>query len=189
MKKSQATPETTVEVDGDEIDPKSAHYLRTVVENDGEATTSEIRERAALSKSEVHYRHKKLRDLGVVEIETPDERGGRMYDGKTPNVVRLTDVGRRLVEQGDVLEATTHDGVEHLKNRIEGLRGRMKQSREELERRLSRVESTTDDVADLVDGTIADELEANRAAIVHTLDRLDRIERRLEEEAAEASAD
>lgn len=182
MSAPNETVERTHVVDPSELDPKSVYYLRALEENGGEATTSDIRQFAGLSKSEVHYRHDKLTNLGLVETESPtsDDLYAK-HDGKTPKVSRLTDAGRAAIENDELVDDVEDVGLKHLKKRVEGLGGRMKQQRDELETRLRSLESTTEEIADFADDTLRAELETNRTALLYILDRLDELERRLEE--------
>lgn len=77
---------------------KSLNYLRAVHENDGRATTTEIRNRTGMSNSEVNYRHNKLNELGYVDIERdPDLTAYGMCPGKR---AILTDYAEKEIDEG-----------------------------------------------------------------------------------------
>ncbi|GGC49940.1 hypothetical protein [Haloferax sulfurifontis] len=76
-----------------QVDPKSAEILLAIQEL-GEASTNEIRQRTGLNPSEVQYRRNKLNDLGLVDLVKRDTHLGEQYEWS------LTGGARRELERG-----------------------------------------------------------------------------------------
>lgn len=117
------TDSTTETGDFDVTDfgAKDRDYLRAVDELE-DATTTSIQDHAALSSNEVHYRHRKLGDMGLVAVG--DVSG--LSSSREARPVELTERGRELLASG-VLEDVDepNSNLKALQRQLNELRGRV----------------------------------------------------------------
>lgn len=110
----------TVEINGIEIDTTSADILRHLHEENGELTTSELRQELGLDRSEpIKYRVREKLEPGklvVMEQQGVDDTGRHL-----PHVIRLTDQGEEYMDDfgGDVRESVSDDDLDARVERLE----------------------------------------------------------------------
>lgn len=76
-----------------QVDPKSAEIL-LAIQNLGEATTNEIRQRTGLTASETQYRRNKLANMELIDLVTVDTHLRSQYEWS------LTGLARRELARG-----------------------------------------------------------------------------------------
>lgn len=91
-------------------------YLAVLEEQDGTATTSEIRKRTDMSGRQVNYRHEKLAKNGIVAIELDNSLTADGAAGM--QVAELTEKGWELVRKGEAVEGETEVPLEE---QVEGV--------------------------------------------------------------------
>jgi len=133
---------TTLQQILDELDPKSIDALRAISEQDGRATTSEIRDATGLSNSQVAYRRDKLEEYDLISVATGDPTGERT----PPKVHALTESAQSHIESGlfDLYNAPVTGDVEQLSTQANHLRDRvddLSETMEHVERRVTRLDS------------------------------------------------
>ncbi|WP_049923934.1 MarR family transcriptional regulator [Halopiger djelfimassiliensis] len=74
-------------------------FLRSVVRHGGEATTSQIRADAGLSRGEIKYYFPDLEERGLIRIETADEAPN---GGFPPRIAVLTDEAEQRIRKGNI---------------------------------------------------------------------------------------
>lgn len=90
-------------------DKDAQKFLRAVLENDGEATTTEIRERTGLTKGKVTYRFDKLESGGWIEVDKASDGYG---DRTPPKIAILTDEGYNEIKKGNAGEYVLREDEE-----------------------------------------------------------------------------
>lgn len=103
-------------------------YLAVLEEQDGTATTSDIRKKTDMNGRQVNYRHEKLSKNNVVRIEldnslTPDGAAGMQ-------VSHLTEKGEELISEGEAVEGETEKPVE---DQLEEIRERISEVEDTME--------------------------------------------------------
>lgn len=143
---------TDKEVDGivERIDAKSEAFLWTMYENDGSATTEEIRKRTGLSNEERTYRFNLLADLGLIEAPRYVQSD---HGIKKQKWSKLTHLGQNIVDDGlqyATIELLDNHALETRVERLEELLEVEHEARMELEERLSKVESWRQNISQLL---------------------------------------
>jgi len=159
--------------DLNDLDGECRDILRAIHENGGEATTPILRDNAAVKRQQLHYRYRKLEDLGLIETfkDVPD---GAAQEVKH---ARLTPQGKKDIEAG-LLEDITDANAS-----LRQLRREMDDLRDQLEEKISGQLATSRHTMLLNDlkriRAKVEELEEqkHREAI---LERLDAVEQRTE---------
>lgn len=80
------------------LDDLSQDFLKSLLENGGDADTSTIRSETGMSRGQVNHRFRKLEDLGWIEINR--EQTGR-GERTPPKVGVLTEKGKQAIRSGD----------------------------------------------------------------------------------------
>ena len=137
--------------------------LRAIVECDGDATTSEIRDVTGLSNSQVAYRRSKLEEFGLIEVRAGEPTGSRT----PPKVHSLTETARTHVDAGlfDLYSVPVTSDVEQLGTQFNHLRDRV----DELTVAIERLEETVEAMQDDYDRRIGTAGEVREATDGRTL--------------------
>ncbi|WP_157744254.1 helix-turn-helix domain-containing protein [Halopenitus persicus] len=149
-----------------ELDWKAQDVLEALVENGGEATTSEVKSYTGLERNEViKYRFGKLAEAGLVETHQPEARNGR----PAAKVARLTDAAEELLDgDGEVdLEVEVGDDDLTIDERMERLEKQMAPIREtygEVKKRVAELEEAVEEHDEELDG-IAEEIRNVKRAM------------------------
>ena len=161
--------------------------LRAIVECDGEATTSEIRDVTGLSNSQVAYRRTKLEEFELIEVRSGEPTGSRT----PPKVHVLTETARTHVDAGlfDLYSVPVTSDVEQLGTQFNHLRDRV----DELTRAIERLEETVEAMQDDYERRIGTPGEVREATDGRTLayalstiqDEVDELDEELREELEE----
>ena len=143
-----------------ELDWKAQDVLEALVDNGGEATTSEVKTYTGLERNEViKYRFKKLSEAGLVETYQPESRNGR----PAAKVARITDAAEELLDgDGEVDlevgvaddELTIDERMERLEKQMKRVRdtyGQVKQRIVELEDEVDSHDEDLDDLAESIE--------------------------------------
>jgi len=142
-----------------ELDWKAQDVLEALVENGGEATTSEVKSYTRLENEIIKYRFSKLSEAGLVETHQPQARNGR----PAAKVARLTDAAGELIDDdGEVdLEVGVADDELTIDERMERLEKQMKRMRDtygevkqrivELEEEVEEHDEDLDDLAESIE--------------------------------------
>lgn len=146
-------------INGVALDWKAQEVLEAIVENGGEADTTEVKAYTGLERNEVvKYRFAKLHEARLVETHQPRSQNGR----PAAKVVSLTDWGEDLlgdegfdldVESGDD-DLTIDERVERLEKQVGRMRdtyGQVKQRIVELEEEVEAHDDDLDDLAGKID--------------------------------------
>jgi uncharacterized coiled-coil protein SlyX len=144
-------------VNGVDLDWKARDVLEALVENGGEATTSEVKTYTGLERNEViKYRFGKLSEAGLVQTYQPSSENGR----PAAKVARLTDDGEALLDGDDEVDLgigvgdddlTIDERMERLEKQMAPIRdtyGEVKKRIAELE---GAIEEHDDDLDDIVE--------------------------------------
>jgi hypothetical protein len=170
----RGTPSAPYPFDLAGLDAGSREMLRTMYRRGGEATTSTLREEAALSRNQVNYRYRKLRERDLVETWK-----ARPADGSQKQThARLTDLARDAIGDGlldDITDAHTNlrqvrADLTTLEDRLDGLPGRWVFNALEND-----VETVRENQRELYD-----ELEAVREEIGNLAERVGTLDRKVE---------
>lgn len=167
----RGTPSAPYPFDLAGLDAGSREMLRTMYRRGGEATTSTLREEAALSRNQVNYRYRKLRERDLVETWK-----ARPADGSQKQThARLTDLARDAIDDGlldDITDAHTNlrqvrADLTALEDRLDSLPSRWAFNSLEAD-----VEVARDNIREMYDAVDAVREEiGNLAERVDTLDR------------------
>lgn len=80
------------------VDDLSQKFLRVLIENGGQADTTEIRSETDMTRGQVTHRFSKLDDMDWIEIERSDSGKG---DRTPPKLAVLTDKGEKAIKSGE----------------------------------------------------------------------------------------
>lgn len=105
------------------VDELSQDFLRVLLEKNGDADTTTIRDETGMTRGQVTHRYDKLSDLGWIEIDRAESGKG---ERTPPKIAVLTDEGDQAIKSGEagkkVLEKNEEDenkSVELSKDQIE----------------------------------------------------------------------
>ena len=147
---SQQMTDKSVDDILERIDAKSEAFLWTMYENNGSATTEEIRKRTGLSNEERTYRFNLLADLGLIEAPRYVQSD---FGVKKQKWSKLTRLGENIVEDGlqhVTIELLDNHALETRVERLEEMLEVEHEARMELEERLSNVESWRQKISKLL---------------------------------------
>ena len=129
------------------LDREAKRFLRAVEYYGGTATTTEIRQRTGLSRSETNYRFSRLDDLGLISVGYAENGYG---ERDPPKVAELTGTARAAIERGLLGNIDIPD-----KDDTEDYIAELRELRETVEQIESRLDVLTDSFdrieTDLVD--------------------------------------
>lgn len=100
---------------------ETRQFIGAILEEDGRASTSKIRQRTDLTEGQIHHQYRKLERHGIIEIERadiPSRSGSRMKIAVIPDYKRQE--AKSLVTHDRQPERTTVDVVE-LAEQVEGM--------------------------------------------------------------------
>lgn len=167
--------------DTSQIDDRAKDILAALFENDGSATTSELRRDTGLDSHIIHYRYEKLTDQDLITLATDEDAPSR---GLAPKVATLTEKGTHAINEGlagDIFDEQITDEVTVDREQIEDFR-------ENLDRLSTRVSAlaeqtrtqSTDDTDDAA--TIDDDVITNlQSDITDLSEQLDTLETRVDD--------
>lgn len=161
------------------VDRAARRFLAAVEHYGGEATTTEIRQRTGLTRTETNHRFDRLEDLGLIEISYAEVgRGNR----EPPKIAKLTGKARAEIERGLLYEIDHDRSSEEINDLVAEVRT-LRESVERFETRmdvmtdsLHGVESQLDDLDDdlyHLAGDWADAVEAYLYGIRDALESYD----------------
>ena len=123
------------------LDRDDRRFLATV-EYYGEASTTEIRRRTGMSRSEVNHRFNKLSELNLIHVSRAEHGTG---DREPPKVAELTGEARQAIERGILREID--DTL--TENEIRDLQSEVRELKEQVEQNQNKVNVLTDSVETL----------------------------------------
>lgn len=159
-------PEYSVDVT--KLDGECRDVLRVIWENDGEATTTEIRHQGAVDRGRLHYRYEKLEAAGLISTYTAIPEDG----GQEVKHASLTDSGRAAIQDGlleDITDANT--SLKQLRRQIDDLRTRLdhKADANRVEPRLAVLAENVEELSEAVEQLdVRDDLADLRSRVRET---------------------
>lgn len=131
------------------VDELSQEFLRVLLENDGESTTTTIRNDTGMTRGQVTHRFNKLDDLGWIDITRADQGKG---EREPPKVAVLTDEGDQAIRSGDagkkVLEKDSNkdESIELSKEQVEKFHKEVDSVKSRLNVVVDKIENTDGEV-------------------------------------------
>lgn len=134
---------------GIEIDEKMAMVLDSIRQQNGSATTSDVKSDTQFEhNNSVKYRFRKLESAGIVKIEDQgiDPDTGR----RLPLRVELTGDGRELITEYDIHQESVRE-QQSIENRVEILEAKMDKVRDDLWQMKNDMQNLREDVNRIMD--------------------------------------
>lgn len=126
------------------VDRAARRFLAAVEFYGGEATTTEIRRRTGLSRTETNHRFARLEDLGLIEVSYAEVGRG---DRDPPKVAHLTGKARAEIERGLLYDIDRSRNSEEIHDLVAEVRA----LREDIDRLETRVDVLNDSLHGLDD--------------------------------------
>ncbi|MGB9932586.1 winged helix-turn-helix transcriptional regulator [Haloarcula amylolytica] len=130
-----------------QLDRKDRRFIN-VVHKYEEATTTDIRQRTGLSRSEVNHRFKKLSELDLIDVSYANEGKGNR---QPPKVATLTGRSRSAIERGILRKIDQGLSDEE----IDDLRSEVRELREQVNSNTNRLDVISDSIQTL-ESTVSD---------------------------------
>jgi len=157
-----------------QLDRKDRQFIDAVQYFGGEATTTQIRGKRPLSRSETNHRFTKLEDLGLIDITRADVGHG---DREPPKIAHLTGKARAAIERGILRGIDTSRSNEELndlqsenralREEVADLRSMVHAVTETLRQHDDRIDDIEHDITDVIypwTEVAEDEIRSNRQA-------------------------
>lgn len=148
------------------LDWKAQEVLEAIVENGGEASTSEVKSYTGLERNEViKYRFGKLSEAGLVETHQPASNNGR----PSAKVARLTDDAEELLDGDGGVDLGVDVGdddltIDERMTRLEKQFNPIRDSYGEVKKRIADLEKTVEEYDGELDD-IVEEIENVKRAM------------------------
>lgn len=153
------------------VDKLSQKFLRTLVENDGKANTTEIRSKTGMSRGQVNHRYKKLEDIGWIEIDREDTGKG---ERTPPKVAILTEEGDKAIRSGEAGQEVLQEDLEK-EEEISVTKDQLKEFHKEIDGVKNKLNLVVEEVSG-VDGSKTVSMEEENVSNIDE-ERIDRLER------------